>query len=218
MRDCRRAHQVLLVEGEDDLHVVLQLWCSAARQSDGELERDPEFCIDQKGGIDNLLDSIVTEIQVDERRAVGIVVDADEDPVERWSEVAQRLRKVGIAIPKEPRRGGVCIEANLRQPRVGVWLMPDNQTTGELEDFVKTMLPEGDPVWPLSRQYIDGIAQEHRRFRPKKELRARVHAWLATRKRPGRMGAAIKEGDLEINGDLAVSFKEWLDRVFDESR
>ena len=31
------------------------------------------------------------------------------------------------------------------------------------------------------------------------------------------MGAAIKEGDLEINGDLAVSFAKWLDRVFDES-
>lgn len=96
--------------------------------------------------------------------------------------------------------------------------MPDNQAIGELEDFVKTMLPECDPVWPLSRQYIDGIALKHRKFRAKKELRARVHAWLATRKQPGRMGAAIKEGDLDIDGDLAVSFTEWLDRVFDKSQ
>lgn len=63
--------------------------------------------------------------------------------------------------------------------------------------------------WPSSEAYIDGIEEEHRKFR-KKVLRAKVHAWLATRKQPGRMGAAIKEGDLEIDGAMAVSFADWL--------
>ena len=91
--------------------------------------------------------------------------------------------------------------------------MPNNRSPGELEDFVKTMLPDGDPVWPSSEAYIDGIEEEHRKFR-KKVLRAKVHAWLATRKQPGRMGAAIKEGDLEIDGAMAVSFADWLRRMF----
>ena len=92
--------------------------------------------------------------------------------------------------------------------------MPDNEATGELEDFIKTMLPDADPIWPCSTRYIDGIAPEHRKFKEKKELRAKVHAWLSTRKQPGRMGAAIKEGDLQIDGELAVSFADWLRRLF----
>ena len=91
--------------------------------------------------------------------------------------------------------------------------MPDNGSPGELEDFVRTMLPDDDPVWPSSEKYIDEIREEHRKFR-KKVLRAKVHAWLATREQPGRMGAAIKEGDLKVEGALAGSFCDWLRRVF----
>ena len=80
MKDCQASDRILLVEGEDDLHVVLQLWCRIESQGDSEAKCDPEFCIDEKGGIEKLLDSIVGEVQVDGRKAVGIVVDADEDP------------------------------------------------------------------------------------------------------------------------------------------
>lgn len=214
MRDCQASDRILLVEGEDDLHVVLQLWYRIALESGIQLECDPEFCIDEKGGIDKLLESIVGEVLVEDRKAVGIVVDADEDPEGRWESVAGQLREVHIEIPQEPTPGGICIEGGSHLPRVGVWLMPDNRSTGELEDFVKAMLPDADPVWPCSTRYIERIAPEHRKFKEKKELRAKVHAWLATRKQPGRMGAAIKEGDLEIDGELAVGFADWLRRLF----
>ena len=90
--------------------------------------------------------------------------------------------------------------------------MPDNGSPGELEDFVQTMLPKGDPVWPSAEAYIDGIAEEHRKF-GKKVLRAKVHAWTATRKQPGLMGAAIREGDLEIDGAPVGKFADWLRQV-----
>ena len=94
--------------------------------------------------------------------------------------------------------------------------MPDNGSPGELEDFVQTMLPKGDPVWPSAEAYIDGIAEEHRKF-GKKVLRAKIHAWTATRKQPGRMGAAIREGDLEIDGAPVGKFADWLRQVFGDS-
>lgn len=214
MRDCHASERILLVEGEDDLHVVLHLWCRLAIEAGIQSECDPEFCISEKGGIDKLLESIASELQVEGRRAVGIVVDADEDPAGRWESVGDQLREVGIEIPQGPRPGGICIDGSSRLPRVGVWLMPDNVAPGELEDFIETMLPDADPVWPSSQAYIDGIETGHRKFKKQKALRAKVHAWLATRKQPGRMGAAIKEGDLGIDGELAVSFADWLRRLF----
>ena len=95
--------------------------------------------------------------------------------------------------------------------------MPNNESPGELEDFVSRMVPDGDPVWPLSESYIDGIPADIRKFTAKKAQRAKVYAWAATRRQPGRMGAAIEAGDLEVDGDLATSFLEWLQRLFGES-
>ena len=214
MKDCRKARRVLLVEGESDLHVVLHLR-SRIEQEEGSGTM-PDFCIEDKGGIDPLLDSIVNEIRAPDRRAVGIVLDADEDPPKRWEAIANRLGEAGIGEVEAPVPGGMCMPESRRLPRVGVWLMPDNGSPGELEDFVQTMLPKGDPVWPSAEAYIDGIAEEHRKFR-KKVLRAKVHAWTATRKQPGRMGAAIREGDLEIDGALVGKFADWLRQVFGDS-
>ena len=82
-------------------------------------------------------------------------------------------------------------------PRVGIWLMPDNQSLGELEDFVAQMIPDNDPVWPLSQDYISRIPEEHREFAENKTSTAEVYAWLATREDPRQMGAAIGARDLE---------------------
>ena len=173
--------------------------------------------IDDKGGVAPLLDSIPGEVKVDGRRALGIVLDANESLPDRWADVASRLEEAGInGVPAGPEPGGVCIEGSARLPRVGIWVMPDNTSSGELEDFVSRMIPDGDPMWPRSESYIDGIPVDIRKFTNKKAQRAKVYAWAATRTQPGRIGAAIKEGDLETDGELATSFLEWLQRLFGE--
>lgn len=210
MSDDSNPPYVLLVEGPDDLHVVLQLYL---RTYD-----DTGFVIDDKGGVDPLLDSIPPEVNVAERRALGIVLDADESISDRWADVVSRLEEAGITgVPDGPEPGGVCIEGSARLPRVGIWVMPDNESPGELEDFVSRMVPDGDPVWPLSKSYIDGIPADIRQFTDKKAHRATVYAWAATRRQPGRMGAAIQAGDLDTDGELATRFLEWLRHLFGET-
>lgn len=88
--------------------------------------------------------------------------------------------------------------------------MPDNQSTGQLEDFVTKMIPADDPVWPLAREYIADIPQEHRQFKTAKTSRAELHAWLASREQPGLMGQAVGRGDLDIEGPLCRQFATWI--------
>ena len=76
------------------------------------------------------------------------------------------------------------------------------------------MIPRDDGVWPLARAYVDGIPEAERRFPPGKTLKAQLHAWLATRRTPGRMGSAIGTGDLEVDGPAAERFADWLRRLF----
>ncbi len=195
--------RVLIVEGQDDLHVVRHL-----SLSDPEM---PPFCIREKHSVAELLSSIRGEILVEGRTAVGILVDANDDPKARWQAVAHRIRAAGIEPPSSPDPDGTIIDG---APRVGVWLMPDNESPGELEDFIAEMVPPGDAVWPLSEAYIDGIPEADRKFVAGKTLRAKVHAWLATRKEPRRMGSAIGAKDLDTDVEVSQELLRWLRRLF----
>ncbi len=199
--------RVLLVEGVDDKHVARHVW--------QRIEGQPDFCIKEKRGVVQLLDSIDTEIQTSGLQAMGILVDANEDVAARWNAVKDRLAPAKVDLPDSPVPSGTIIDGRPHDgiPRVGVWLMPDNTEPGELENFVALMIPVCDPVWPLSQSYIDGIPEAARKFREKK-VRAQVHAWLAAREDPRQMGAAIGARDLDVNSALSQAFVAWLTRLF----
>ena len=93
--------------------------------------------------------------------------------------------------------------------------MPDNRKHGELEDFVRKLIPAEDPLWPLATQYIASIPESDRKFQSHKALKAGVHAWLAAQKTPGRMGLAVSAGALNADDvPLAGDFAKWLRDLF----
>ena len=172
----------------------------------------PAFDIRDKGGIDNLLASIGPEVKAPGRMAVGILPDANDDPEARWNALRHRLADQHFDLPERPDPNGPVIDGS---PRIGIWLWPDNQEPGELENFVEAMVPRRDGVWPLAQAYVDGIPEPERRFPLGKTLKAQLHAWLATRRTPGRMGSSIGTGELEVDGPLAERFADWLRRLFE---
>ena len=202
--------RVLLVEGPDDKHVVIHL------SERSGLEQN--FWIIEKEGKDTLLDSIVLEARTPGRTVMGVVLDANDDLDARWQAVTDRLNRLRREdhfdlpdLPPKPEPGGTILDGRLR---IGVWLMPDNLSTGELEDFVGNMIPSGDPVWPRAEDFIDGIPPDDRKFAPGKIQRAKVHAWLAARESPRLMGLAIKAEDLDTNVPNSTAFANWLRTLF----
>ena len=203
--------KALLVEGRTDKHVVFNICAESSPQV-------PKFSVFDQGNIDRLLDSVYMEVTNGERTVLGIMLDANDHPEGRWQAVADRLHKAGIALPSFPQPEGVVIpgEPSTGLPRVGVWVMPDNESLGELENFLAEMIPGDDAVWPLAQRYINGIPPDHREFQEGKTLRAQVHAWLAAREDPRPPGLAIGTHDLSIGGPLCVRFTDWLRRLFGE--
>lgn len=198
-----REPRVLLVEGQDDKHVVGHL-----------LERcQPglDFEIVDVGSVESLLESVGAHVRAPGRQVVGILIDSNEDIEARWQAVTQRLIGEGFAPPKVRSPKGTIFGA---RPRVGIWLMPDNVSPGELENFVVQMIPADDPIWPLSQSYIAQIPPQKRKFTEKKKVRAELHAWLAAREDPRRMGTAIYTGDLHVGGVLAQEFVSWVSSLF----
>ena len=202
---------LLLVEGEDDKHVI--------RHLSERWDRSLEFAIKDYEGIENVLPSIRDHIDELGRPAIGVVVDADGNALNTWNRVCARIRESEQAvspIPTAPDPEGTIIpeNPNTGSPRIGIWVMPDNVSPGELEVFVSHMIPATDRVWPLSQQYIDNIPVNERKFAESKTLRAQIHAWLATREDPRQMGLAIRTRDLAVNNPLSQTFLRWLSRLF----
>ena len=196
------ASKVLLVEGVDDEHVVRHLRKSL------NLELTFE-CRDEKG-IDNLLKAIPLQIKVPGRQVVGILADANTNVHSRWQAIANKLSVADVLPPDTLDGDGTIIDG---MPRVGVWLMPDNNHPGDLEDFVVKLVPEDDAVWPRAVEYIDNIPISDRKFKEQKTMRAKLHAWLATQEEPRQMGAAIGRGSL-VAGPSAKNFANWLEKLF----
>ena len=198
--------KLLLVEGRDEWHVVSKLLDRHRLQ--------PSFEIVPKGGFEELHQSIYNEVNASRRRVLGILADGNDHPDRRWQSISDQLRDAGCKVPEDRCHTGTVFPGP-RGTRVGVWLMPDNQRRGELEDFVAEMIPGGDPTWPRAKRYIDDIPGEERRFRTNKLIRAYVHAWLAAREDPRPMGIAITAGDLLHDAPIAATFVDWLRELFD---
>ena len=219
---------LLLVEGQDDQHFVKQIWDKHHDGSSKPLffkgSKRPFSILDKAGG-DQLIAAIPAEITEPDRKVLGILVDANGDPMQRWKKITCELRKESEylqlkpnKIPDHPERTGTIINCAIgvgkRELRIGVWLMPDNKSPGELEDFAAKMVPDNDPVWPSSKGYIANIPKQHRKFNCDKMPKAELFAWLATRNEPGRMGAAIGASDLALDNEPSETFLKWLSDLF----
>ncbi len=199
---------LLVVEGQDDKHVI--------RHIQDQCSQNLEFAIKESEGFPNILRYIGPETKVAGRKSVGFVMDSNDCPKQRWNDVRKKLTEAGFTPPNSPDPHGTIIDGD-RVPAVGVWLMPDNSSRGEIEDFVIKMIGDHDPVWPLAQSYINSIPDDARKFSSAKSDKAKLYAWLATRKKPNRMGAAVSAGDLIAQTQLNSLFVDWLSKLFGQA-
>ena len=205
------AKKILLVEGTDDEHVIKHI-CG---------NRGIPHLDDVKphGSVSMLLDSFPVRLKASEEGdIVGVVIDADTDLAARWQSLRDRLIRVGYTgVPDEPTAGGTIIDppVGVLLPRVGIWIMPDNQTKGILEDFIRFLVPAGSRLFDHVATSVATIPAGERRFSQLAEPKALIHTWLAWQEEPGKpMGTAITARYLDhgvAQVDILVS---WLKRLF----
>lgn len=166
--------QELLVEGNDDLHVVAAL-CNKHNIKEN-------FRIVDCKGIENLLIGLPVRLK-SSVKTIGAVIDADADLNARWNSVCSILSASGRYgdIPDEcPAEGLILEPVSEGDPKFGLWIMPDNRTSGMLEHFTTMLIPADDDLLPvvdetLSRLESNGM----NRYSTVHHEKARIHTWLA---------------------------------------
>ena len=201
--------KLLLVEGLTDK------W--AVRGISHNCCEDLRFAIHEKRGLPSLIRSIQPECKVEGRDALGLVVDADQDPQGHWDRIRESLGEIGIPAPIVPNPEGTLIETAeqfVGVSRIGIWIMPDNRQCGGLEDFLIECIKATDMMWVRAQHFIDDIPQSIREFEDKDVSKAKLHAWLSTRKLPGRLELAVRGGNFDTDCRILGQFALWLSDLF----
>jgi hypothetical protein len=207
--------KILLVEGKDEQYVVRHL-CRAHGISQEFGTEDFET---QDGGVERLIEHIPVRLKGSDVENVAVVLDADEDLSARWQSLRNQLSSAGFPIlPEHPEGKGTVVDFSdgFRKFRLGVWVMPDNSLSGMLETFLLHLVPKGDELLPLVDKFLESIPPRLRRYK-KREVKARIHAFLAVQEHPGRpFGQSITRHYLDPARPAALPFVHWLQRVFDD--
>lgn len=201
-----RTTRLLWVEGKDDSAVSRSL-CAAH-----EL---PEFVVQAKNGVDEILDTFFTRLRAPGADRFGVLVDANGNAQARWDSIRGTLGEEGYReIPERLHQDGTIVQGPRHRPRFGARIMPDNRSPGAVEDFVAMLVPAGDALWVRAGDAVDSIPNEHRRFPAGRRSKAHMHTWLAWQEQPGSpMGQAIGKGDLDAHAPAAQRFVAWLRRL-----
>ena len=201
-------NKILLVEGQNDLHVFKNIF--------EKHNINETFDVKDKEGLEMLLKSIPIFLKTDVD-IIGIVVDADVNISSRWDSIKNIFDKAGYSMPDKPSKKGAIIKKH-NLPTIGIWIMPDNDINGMLEDFVKYLIPANDDLLPEVEEVLLSIENKDlSRYKPIHKSKARIHTWLAWQETPGTpMGLAIEKTYLTTNNKLCKLFVEWINKLFNE--
>jgi hypothetical protein len=199
----------LVVEGIDDKWTIINL---LKRHSyDWDDPSQPRPFVRELGGFPAVLDGLSAALKTFAR--YGIVVDADQSTAKRWQAVVTELAKIGVSAPASPVSDGLVTQ--LESCRFGVWLMPDNQQPGMLEDLLATLVPTGDPCWAHAGQATTEARILGAPLRSSDARKGTMHAWLAWQEQPGQpFGTALTTRVLRHDSPQARAFVEWFRRLF----
>ena len=197
MEDTASSKRLFLLEGRTDWIIV-----------EAVLERLRILNVNlvNCNGIENLLNDLPALIKESDMRSIGIIVDASNSLEQRWQSIRDKLIRsdLEIELPKTPCHCGTVQEFG--DQVIGIWVMPDNQKPGVLEDFFAELIPKDD-VWELACDFVERAMGKGI---PVNESKSKVYTWLSIVAPGMQMGTAFKANKIEFDTTNYKNFENWI--------
>ena len=156
-------------------------------------------------------------------KRIGVIVDADNHPrgrVQRFAQVLNASKRYRLDEKLPLAAEGMITEGLVTDAaRVGLWVMPDNQTHGMLENFLAEMAATAQPdLLEESERAISNIESRGiQQYTPKHRPKAKIHTYLAWQKDPGStLAQAILKHYLDVRSENVRPFVTWVKCLFRE--
>ena len=206
-----------LVEGKDDFHSFIHLMGAHTPWNN-----PPPVKLKSFDGFEKLTtDYLSVEFKAPNVQAIGVVVDADEQCKSRWDSVRSLIEPLfqptPQVLPKDlPKDGLVVTHPN--GVRIGVWIMPDNDSKGMLETFLSYLVPPAhQALWGFAATTCDQAKSKLQApFKDVHTDKAKIHTFLAWTDPPGdTLGHNLAARVLDPTSPAAQSFVQWFMKLYD---
>jgi hypothetical protein len=127
------------------------------------------------------------------------------------------LNGQGYILPEILPKEGLIVKEEGRVD-IAIWIMPNNDVNGMLEDFITFLVPEEDVLMPVVEANINMIEEGGlNKYKPVHRSKAIIHSWLSLQEDPGTpMGLSVTKKYLTTNKDICLNFVAWLNKSFNE--
>lgn len=215
----RKQHRgLLLVEGKEDKWVIPQFMEKFIPWGEKHEPDKWPTVIEEFDGVDHLLKPGVIEAELKSSglEALGVLVDANTDPIGRWNRIRARAIGAMPSIPQDLPPDGLVM-TNADGLRFGVWLMPNCISTGMIETFLALFIDNPTSgLWAFVETHCKDAKTNHQAPYIDAHLdKALIHAWLALQDPPGQqLHSAIIQNILKPNFPDAEPFVKWFRKLY----
>jgi len=195
---------VLLLEGTDDCYIIKK-FCE-----DDNIAVNFGFC--NCRGDSNLLKQLNAFLLANDKDIIGVILDADNNVDARYQEIKDKVKKF-YTLPKDMPKGGL-VHTEKGRPKLGVWIMPNNQDNGALEEFYLTLATD------IDTDFIDNVITQAENkkltsFKSQHRKKVIMHTYFSWQDSPGSpLHASINKIALDNNQNIAKAFSAWLVQLF----
>ncbi len=205
---------ILIVEGVDDKHSVIGLMKDHTNWP--EERRLWPVWVEVGNSVDQILAAgyLTTEIKASNAKTLGVMLDADIHMAGRYQRIRQLCATLFPSLPDELPQTGLVIEND--EKRFGVWLMPDNTSQGDLETFLRYLVPDAQEyTWQLACDSVAAAVSGGAKCRDCHVPKANLYTWLAWQDPPGQSpGLALTKKILDPQSKYGDSFVQWFKELY----
>ena len=207
MRIKENFNKKLLVEGNDDQHVI---WALCEKFTVNE-----NFDVIDCEGITKLYEQLPVRFKQAQVDTIGLIIDADSEIKDRWKSISALLSLKGFIIPEEIPLEGLILKDNSGF-KIGVWIMPNNNENGMLEDFISFLVPKEDKILPIVIDTLTNIEKQGlNQYSLIHKSKATIHSWLSLQSDPGTpMGLGITKRYLTTDEETCLKLVNWLKELY----
>ncbi len=218
-------NSVLLVEGQSDVDFFEALLRHLNMLDKVAISPPKNFGLKTNtvSHFPKLIDLLIKRMNSCQLHHLGIVADADYVSGggfhQRWNQLTKCLSDHNYRIPENPPKlpfsGSIFHHNDL--PSVGLWLMPDHENNGMLENLIfQTIIKDEvqEKLLGIAEQCVNKLPIKL--FSSYHNIKAIIYSWLAWQKRPGQtLDVTINGNLIDLESMKIQRFIKWLYNVFE---
>ena len=212
--------RILLVEGEAD-RAFFELICRNIGLGNTVTVAPPKDLAgthNSREGVFNHLPLLLKQLNDGTITRLAVLVDADSPPNGGFEPTRDRV--TGIVAPfgygsPGTTNGGLCYPNNDGLSDFGLWVLPNNNSVGMLEDWIKHCVRANENALLNHAERVIAALPDPTKFKPLHLSKAEVATWLAWQKRPGHgLYSAVADDLIDTQSPAYLELAGWLRHLF----